>query len=74
MNDDVQHLKLLLQQRRRPTLCLVVAGLECMMFPFGSVLGVFTIIILLRPCVRQLFGRMTALMLPIHNHPIDNLD
>jgi hypothetical protein len=45
-----------LQERRRHTFCLVVAGLECMMMPFGTVLGVFTIIVLLRPAVRQLFG------------------
>jgi hypothetical protein len=45
-----------LQERRRWTFCVVVAGLECMMMPFGTVLGVFTIIVLLRPSVRQLFG------------------
>ncbi|MBI3864084.1 MAG: hypothetical protein HY290_19550 [Planctomycetia bacterium] len=45
-----------LHQRRRPTFCLVVAGLECVLVPFGTVLGVFTIIVLLRPSVRQLFG------------------
>lgn len=45
-----------LQERRRYTFCLIVAGLECMMMPFGTVLSVFTIIVLLRPSVRQLFG------------------
>jgi hypothetical protein len=45
-----------LQRRRRYTFCLVVAGLECLMMPYGTVLGVFTIIVLLRPSVRQLFG------------------
>ena len=44
-----------LQQRRRHTFCLVIAGLECLMMPIGTVLGVFTIIVLLRPSVRQLF-------------------
>jgi hypothetical protein len=44
-----------LQQQRRRTFCLVVAGAECLMMPFGTVLGVFTIIVLLRPSVRQLF-------------------
>jgi len=47
-----------LQQRRRWTFCLVVAGLECMMMPLGTVLGVFTIIVLLRPSVRYLFGEV----------------
>ncbi len=45
-----------IQERRRWTFCVVVAGLECMMMPFGTVLGVFTIIVLLRPSVRHLFG------------------
>jgi len=36
--------------------CLVVAGLECMFMPIGTVLGVFTIIVLLRPTVQELFG------------------
>ena len=44
-----------LQQHRRRTFCLVVAGLECLMMPFGTVLGVFTIIVLVRPSVQQLF-------------------
>ena len=44
-----------LRERRRHTYCLIVAGLECMFMPFGTVLGVFTIIVLLCPSVRQLF-------------------
>ena len=44
-----------LQNHRRHTFCLVVAGLECLLMPFGTVLGIFTIIVLLRPSVRQLF-------------------
>jgi hypothetical protein len=50
-----------LQSRRRRMFCLVVAGLECTMMPFGTVLGVFTIIVLLRPSVQRLFeGEITA--------------
>lgn len=45
-----------LRQRRRHTLCLIVAGLECMMMPFGTVLGVFTLIALTKPQVRALFA------------------
>ena len=37
--------------------CLVIAALECAFAPFGTVLGVFTIIVLQRPSVKQLFGR-----------------
>ena len=37
-------------------LILVVAALECLAFPLGTVLGVFTLIVLVRPEVKQLFG------------------
>jgi hypothetical protein len=46
-----------LAQRRRHLFCLIMAGVmaaTCM--PFGTVLGVFTIIVLLRPSVKQAFG------------------
>ena len=35
--------------------CLVIAALLCMITPFGTVLGVFTIIVLVRPSVKLLF-------------------
>jgi len=36
---------------------MVVAGSICLVCnPLGTVLGVFTIIVLMRPSVRQLFG------------------
>lgn len=44
-----------LQQRERYTFCLVVAALACMITPFGTVLGVFTIIVLMRESVKQAF-------------------
>ncbi len=43
--------------RKRYVLCLVAAGVECLWMPFGTVLGVFTIIVLMRPNVQALFGR-----------------
>jgi len=46
-----------LQTRRRYTYCLVMAGVECIFMPFGTVLGVFTIIVLMRDSVKPLFGR-----------------
>ncbi len=46
-----------LRQRRRYLFCLVVAGISCMEFPFGTALGVFTIIVLTRPTVKQIFER-----------------
>ena len=49
-----------LQTRRRYTYCLVMAGVECIFMPFGTVLGVFTIIVLMRDSVKELFGRAVA--------------
>jgi hypothetical protein len=46
----------LLQCRRGWTFCLVMAALACLQVPFGTVLGVFTLVVLLRPGVKELFG------------------
>ena len=45
-----------LSRRRHYTFCMVVAAVACMFMPFGTVLGVFTIILLQKDSVRQLFG------------------
>jgi hypothetical protein len=46
-----------LVQRRRYLFCLILAALICLLCnPLGTVLGVFTIIVLMRPSVKQLFG------------------
>lgn len=44
-----------LAQRKHYTFCLVMAGVECLFMPFGVVLGVFTIVVLMREPVKQLF-------------------
>jgi hypothetical protein len=44
-----------LAQRKRYTFCLVMAGVECLFMPVGTVLGVFTIIVLVRDSVKALF-------------------
>ncbi len=44
-----------LRQRRSHTFCFVLACFECVIIPFGTVLGVFTIIHLSKDSVRQLF-------------------
>jgi hypothetical protein len=36
--------------------CMVMAAIECIFMPFGTVLGVFTIIVLARPSVKKMFG------------------
>lgn len=45
-----------LGRRQRYTLCLVVAALSCLFTPIGTVLGVFTLVVLLRPQVKQAFA------------------
>lgn len=45
-----------LGHHRAYTYCLVVAAVECLFMPFGTVLGVFTIIVLMRPSVKERFG------------------
>src|SRR5450755_588604 len=45
-----------LATRQRRTLCLVVAGLNCLHMPLGTLLGVFTFIVLARPSVQALFN------------------
>jgi len=42
--------------RKRYWFCFVVACIACTFTPFGTVLGVYTIIVLLRPSVKTLFG------------------
>lgn len=50
--------------------CLVIAAVECAFAPFGTVLGVFTIIVLQRPSVKELFGTKTPnSQLPTPNNP-----
>ncbi len=46
-----------LARRRRYTFCVVIAAIQCLMVPFGTVLGVFTIIVLMRPSVKPLFDQ-----------------
>lgn len=40
-----------------PVLSMVVAGINCISFPVGTTLGVFTFIILSKPPVRALYGK-----------------
>ena len=35
---------------------LSVGGVECLFFPFGTILGVFTIVVLMRDSVKELFA------------------
>lgn len=43
-------------RRQHYTFCVVMGGVECMFMPLGTILGAFTIVVLVRDSVRQLFG------------------
>lgn len=45
-----------LAKRTNYMFCLVIACIGCIFMPFGTVLGVFTIIVLMRPSVKELFA------------------
>jgi hypothetical protein len=45
-----------LQKHRRRLFSLVMAGIACLFMPFGTLLGVFTIVVLQRDSVRRLYG------------------
>ena len=44
-----------LQRRKSRTLCMVAAAVSCIFIPFGTLLGVFTFIVLGRQSVQALF-------------------
>ena len=44
-----------LSRRRHYTFCTVIAGIACIFMPFGTVLGIFTLIVLSRPSVKAMF-------------------
>jgi hypothetical protein len=44
-----------LSQRKKHLFCLVMAGVSCLFVPLGTALGVFSIIVLTRPSVKELF-------------------
>lgn len=45
----------LISRRHHHTFSLVIAALLCFFMPFGTVLGVFTLIVLTRPSVKALY-------------------
>lgn len=47
-------------RRTNYTFCVVVAGVACLFAPFGTVLGVLTLVVLLKPEVRELFAPKAA--------------
>lgn len=49
-----------LRRRKGYLFCLVMACVACFFMPFGTVLGIFTIIVLIRPSVKALFESKAA--------------
>ncbi len=45
-----------IRKRKHRTACMVIAGITCLGVPYGTMIGVFTFIVLLRPSVARLFG------------------
>ena len=45
-----------IRKRRWWTFCYLTGWGECLMFPFGTILGIFTILVLSRASVKRLFG------------------
>ena len=47
---------ILLKRRKSWMLCLIIAGIECLIMPYGTIIGIFTIIILQRDSVKEIFN------------------
>ena len=45
-----------LARRRQRMFSMIVAGISCLQFPFGTALGIFTLIVLQRPTVQALYA------------------
>src|ERR1700722_5961509 len=44
-----------LAQRKHHLFCLIIAGISCILLPYGTILGIFTIMVLQRPTVQAMF-------------------
>jgi hypothetical protein len=51
---------LFLRQKRHRVFSLIIGALDCLQIPFGTALGVFTIIVLGRESVRDLYSDESA--------------
>ena len=54
-----------LVRHRHYMFCLVMGALACAFMPFGTVLGVLTIVVLQRDSVQALFGRVSSASLTV---------
>jgi hypothetical protein len=46
-----------LKRRKNRIFCMVVAGIECMLMPLGTILGVFTLIALSKDSINEIFDQ-----------------
>ena len=46
-----------LSMRKNYVFCFVIACLTCLKMPLGTILGVFTILVLNRPTVKEMFNQ-----------------
>ena len=46
-----------LAKRKRHLFCMIVSGVNCLSAPVGTLLGVFTLIVLFRDSVKPMFGK-----------------
>lgn len=61
-----------LKQRRSRVFCMVIAGIECTLMPFGTILGVFTLVTLNKESVMALFEKTNQTVtadMPASNTP-----
>ena len=56
---------LCLKKRKSRTFCMVVAALECLGVPYGTLLGIFTFIVLGRDSVTRLFEAKAGVGSPV---------
>ncbi len=49
-----------LRARKHRTFCIVVAALNCLHMPLGTILGIFTIVVLARDSIRASFARRSG--------------
>lgn len=49
-----------LKHRKNRILCMVVAGVECIFMPFGTILGVLTLIALSKDSIKDLFEEQSV--------------
>lgn len=56
---------LCMRKRQGRVFSMIVAGLDCLGFPFGTMLGVFTLIVLGRDSVRELYDAAAASAPPL---------